>query len=155
MPDANSRRRRPRRGLEAVSLAAVVTLGGSGCAGGLLPSVCSTIGYLKQVDVVLSGPDAASADLIVLCAELGCSTPAAVAMTPPPSGPLWFATDLGEGHWRVDLDLYAPENVTIEVLGADGSTLTKTAEELDWRRTGGSEQCGGPMETDPIRVELE
>ncbi|MFC9561496.1 hypothetical protein [Agromyces sp. NPDC056965] len=135
----------------AVSVTAAVTLGSTGC---LFPNACPTIGYLSSVDIVLSGPDAASAALVVLCSDVGCSIPVAESGTPPASGPLWTATDEGDGHWRIDLGMNAPERVTIEVLDADGARLTETAEELEWRRTADTGQCPGPVATDPVTVEV-
>lgn len=152
MHAVNRPRRLMGRVVGAVSLTAAVTLGGAGC---LFPNACPAVGYLSHVDVVLSGPDAADTALVVLCSELGCSTPAADAMAPPASGPLWTASDEGDGHWRIDLDLYAPERVTTEVLDADGSRLTKTADQLEWRRTADTGQCPGPVATDPITIDVD
>lgn len=103
---------------------------------------------------MLSGPDAERAALVVLCSDLACSTPAAESATPPASGPLWTATDEGDGRWRIGLDMNAPESVTIEVFDADGARLTETAEELEWRRTADTGQCPGPVATDPITAEV-
>ncbi|SIN73380.1 hypothetical protein [Agromyces cerinus] len=152
MHAATCLRHRARRALGAVALAAAVTVGGSGC---LFPNACPTIGYLSQVDVVLTGPQAAVADLVVMCSDLGCSTSAEAAVTAPPTeGPFWIATDLGKGHWRIDVSDSTPEEVTIEVLDAGGATLASTAEHLEWRRTADTGQCPGPVATDPITIDV-
>lgn len=156
MHATSSRRRLTGRVLSAVSLAAATMLGVSGCVfQNVIPNACPAIGYLSHVDIVLSGADAANAALVVLCSDLGCSTPAAETMTTPPtSGPLWIATDEGDGHWRVDLDLYAPESVTLEVLATDGSLLAEATEPLEWRPTAETGQCPGPVATDPITIDI-
>ena len=40
----------------------------------------------------------------------------------------------------------APDSVAVTVVGADGTELTEVDADLDWRRVGGSEECGGPHE---------
>ena len=38
-----------------------------------------------------------------------------------------------------------PDSVVVTVLGPDGATLADLETDLDWRRVGGTEECGGPM----------
>ena len=45
----------------------------------------------------------------------------------------------------VQLDMTAPDSVVVTVLDADGTELTRHDADLDWRRVGGSEECGGPQ----------
>ena len=47
----------------------------------------------------------------------------------------------------LSVDMAAPESVVVTVLGADGSDLAEVSADLEWHRVGGSEECGGPMET--------
>lgn len=129
-------------------LIALIAVGGSGC------SACTLIGYISRVDVILEGPAADEVEHLELCTERGCSALANEATPAPTSGPLYFATDLGDGRWRVDLDLDAPDEATIEVFDAAGNALGRATTELEWRRVGGSEQCGGPVETDPIIMRI-
>lgn len=131
-----------------VASAVLIAVGGSGCA------ACTTIGYLKQVDIVLEGPGADEVERLELCTERGCSALATEATPFPTSGPFYVATHLGDGRWRVDFDMDAPEEASIEVFGADGSSLGRTTADLEWRRVGGSERCGGPAETDPIAIHV-
>jgi hypothetical protein len=44
----------------------------------------------------------------------------------------------------VQLDMTAPDSVVLTVLGVDGTELAVLDADLDWRRVGGSEECGGP-----------
>jgi hypothetical protein len=45
----------------------------------------------------------------------------------------------------VQLDMTTPDSVVVTVLGPDGATLADLETDLDWRRVGGTEECGGPM----------
>ncbi|TQN43198.1 hypothetical protein FHU33_2633 [Blastococcus colisei] len=38
----------------------------------------------------------------------------------------------------------------VTVLAADGTELARADADLDWRRVGGSEECGGPMEASVV-----
>jgi hypothetical protein len=38
-----------------------------------------------------------------------------------------------------------PDSVVVTVTGADGTELARQPADLDWRRVGGSAECGGPM----------
>ncbi len=42
--------------------------------------------------------------------------------------------------------LSTPDPVVLTVLAADGTELTQVEADVHWRRVGGSEECGGPME---------
>ena len=143
---------RNRRVLGAASWAALIVIGSSGCLGtaGPTPTACAAILYSQQVDIILDGPAADEVERVVFCTESGCSVPGIEATPVPASGPYYAVTDLGDGRWHVDIQLDLPSQATIEVLGKDGTTLTSTTVELEWQRVGGSEECGGPHEADPI-----
>lgn len=46
----------------------------------------------------------------------------------------------------------APENVTVRALDTAGEVLTEEEFALEWRRVGGSEECGGPGEAGPVTL---
>lgn len=115
---------------------------------------CPAIGWSNQFDVIVKGPAAAEAARVTICSAQGCTDPVRAASPGPTHDPLSSTTELGGARWRVQLGFDAPEQVTISVLGADGSTLTETTADLEWHRVGGSEECGGPHEADPVTVEI-
>ncbi|BDZ54236.1 hypothetical protein [Agromyces marinus] len=125
----------------------------TGCVGVNL-TACPAIGYLQSLEIVLAGPGADEVERLVLCGDRGCSVPGVDATPVPPTGPLWVANELPGDRWRVDLDLDAPERISIELLDAAGNTLDREDFDLEWVRVGGSERCGGPMHTDPIEIEV-
>ncbi|MDR5699336.1 hypothetical protein [Agromyces aerolatus] len=139
-----------RRGQGWVAAGGLVLLGLSGCA--FPPGVCPAIGYLSSLGVVVEGPAAAAVAELQVCSEQGCVTSAAESLST--AAPLYTVSRLGEGRWRVDLDLDLPRAVSIEVFDADGTSLASTDEQLDWRRIGGSAECGGPHETEPVTIRV-
>ena len=56
------------------------------------------------------------------------------------------AVPLTDGSADVWLDMSSPGTVEVTVLDAQGEVLTEREADLDWRRVGGSEECGGPAE---------
>jgi len=153
MPIVNRRPTRSQRVLGAVVLAAFVAFGGSGCLPGMPFTACTAIGWSNHVEVIVEGRAAGDVARLALCTERGCIGPEA---TPAPtSGPFSFVTDLGSGRWRVELGFETPEDVSIEVFSADGITLGRESVDLEWQRVGGSEECGGPHQADPITVEVD
>jgi hypothetical protein len=47
-----------------------------------------------------------------------------------------------------------PDEVTARVLAKDGTLLAEQPSRLEWTSVGGSEECGGPMTTQPITLQL-
>lgn len=156
MGSSNRRVARSRRGVWAATWVAVIAVGSSGCLGTVVPkpTECAAIAYSQHVDIILEGPAADKVERVVFCTDRGCSVPGTEATPVPASGPWYTVTDLGGGRWHVDILLDLPGQATIEVLGTDGTTLTRTTVELEWQRIGGSEECGGPHETEPITVKV-
>jgi hypothetical protein len=37
-----------------------------------------------------------------------------------------------------------PDSAVLTILGPDGTELAELDADLDWRRVGGTEECGGP-----------
>ncbi|RBY85760.1 hypothetical protein DQ241_15905 [Blastococcus sp. TF02A-30] len=105
--------------------AAALVLGG--CAGGG-PTVCSTIGWSNGLRVEVD-PGLAAATVRAYCT--GCD-----------AGPVPVA----DGAAVVHVGMSTPGSVEVTVLDAAGSVLLETETEPDWRRVGGSAECGGPSE---------
>ncbi len=142
---------RPVLGNAAMSL--LIAVGGAGCMAGVPPTACNLIGYFSTVEIVLQGSDSAEAERLVLCTDLGCSVPLSEATPAPTSGPL-YTVELGGERWRIEFIADAPEEATIKVLAADGTELGQSTTRLEWRRVGGSKECGGPQEAGPVIVDV-
>lgn len=154
MSPAHSGAARVRSVLGSAAMGLFIAVGGSGCMSSVPPTACTLIGYFSTVEIVLEGPDAAEAERIALCTELGCSVPVSEATPAPTAGPLFTLTELGGGRWRIEFHADAPEEATIRVLAGDGTELGRSTTQLEWRRVGGSKECGGPQEAGPIIVDV-
>ena len=106
------------------AVAALVLAVLTGCAP---ERVCSTIGWSNTV-VVQLGPGWTDRDA------------ASVRVADVPVVPL---TDGSADVW---LDMSSPGTVEVTVLDAQGEVLAEREADLDWRRVGGTEECGGPGE---------
>ncbi|TFV50347.1 hypothetical protein [Blastococcus sp. TF02A-35] len=113
-------------------------LAGTGCAAG--GTVCSAVGWHNAVVVEFAEGWPAVEGGVTLECDPACYTdvlvdPEAATVDPTGGGP---ATVL--------LGMSTPGSIVVRVVGADGARLTEVDADLDWRRVGGSEQCGGPHE---------
>ncbi|RBY89150.1 hypothetical protein DQ244_15450 [Blastococcus sp. TBT05-19] len=109
----------------------------SGCAGG---TVCSAVGWSNELVVEFAdGWPAVEGGVTIEC-EPACYTDplvdAETATVDPADG----------GAAGALLDMSTPDSVVVRVLGPDGTRLTELEAELEWRRVGGTEECGGPHE---------
>ena len=127
--------------ISAVAVALLPAL--AGCAFG----ACPAIAYLYAVDVQTSGEFAS----LEVCADGDCvgSADGTGVESPAPDGgfpPFELERDSG-GVWAVSSLQSAPERLTVRAYDDAGTLLAEESYDLEWTRTGGSEQCGGPMET--------
>jgi hypothetical protein len=160
------RRSRRRAGLAAALSALAVSL--TGCHG---PVACTAIGYIDSVVVELDGAVDRVA-LVEFCAEGGCSTslelrtdaPFEIVETLPPQTPepiaspqppMFTGAQVDERTWRFQvISGPSPERATVRAIAEDDTVLAKLETTLTWVRVGGSEQCGGPHEAGPIRLQV-
>lgn len=101
-------------------------------------------------DGAVEGVDAAL-DRVVevqLCDDTGCSTPKGT--TAPDEPPYYVAYPSGAGSWMVDVLMSAPGTADVRAFDAEGVVLGEVSTTLTWVRVGGSAECGGPMQTDPV-----
>ncbi|MEO7123844.1 MAG: hypothetical protein ABI400_12150 [Lacisediminihabitans sp.] len=157
-------------------LVTVLALGSllSGCS--LIPQfACPTIGWVNSVTVELEG-SVEGVHTVELCVEGTCSVsadqlqveideplqlmttlpqdPEITAPTSTPATTPPFATKVNDHTWTFNLMMGTAKEVTVRALTADGATITERDVALEWKRVGGSEQCGGPAKTPPIVLSL-
>jgi hypothetical protein len=153
-------------------LVTVLALGSTlvGCS--LVPQfACPAIGWINAATVVLTG-QVQKVHTVELCVEGTCSVmadqpqqldePLALATAIPQATALPtvhpvtppFATKKDSHTWTFTLEMGAPKAVTVRALSADGTTLAEREVKLSWKRVGGSEQCGGPVQTPPIVLSI-
>jgi len=152
------------RPLAALAVSAALLAALTGCS----PSACTAIGYLYSVEVQATGEFAS----LEVCADGDClaSSDASPEPTPEsalPSGqpgqlpptfnvelPPFSLVERSDGAWTVDSLASPAEHLTVRAFDAAGTLLAEEDFDLEWTRTGGSEQCGGPMGTPPVEFSV-
>ncbi|GAB3348010.1 hypothetical protein [Modestobacter lapidis] len=107
-------------------------------------TVCPAIGWGSEVRAELTGDWTGTP---VGEVEIACS-PACppIALREEGTGePAPSATSAGPESRGVPFGSRRPDSAVVTVLGADGAVLARVDSDLEWVRTGGSEECGGPM----------
>ena len=124
--------------LGACAIAAAVAF--SACAAGAT-TICAAIGWSNSLTVGLAAgwPPVEGGSLIVECSSRCGLAPG------PTDEPDEVSVPLSGRSTVVQLDMTTPDSVVVTVLGPDGATLADLETDLDWRRVGGTEECGGPM----------
>jgi hypothetical protein len=129
--------------------------------------ICPAVGWVSTVTVRLEG-DVTAVNEVELCTAEGCSvpdrtsqppaTPKSAVPNPPvdPSPPMppFLSARTAVNSWVFTVRGQLPDEVTARVLARDGTLLARQASRLEWTRVGGSEECGGPMTTQPITLQL-
>ena len=159
------------RRLRLLGLAAVAVLSStvSGCSW-----ACTTIGWIDAVNVELDG-NAGAVVAVEVCTDGVCASSApllpasdeplqvmtavpdasATPSSAPADGALLFSTErIDEGTWRISFPTRSPDSLTIRAVAATGEVLAEREVTVEWERVGGSEQCGGPSEGQPIRLDI-
>ncbi len=137
-------------------------------------TACPAIGWVNSVTVELAG-DVSSVDTVQLCDGDSCSqlapqaAPSATRSISPtlsvdPSAPFtpepqrtsapFYATRIDAGTWRFSVMMGSPDRVSAKALSASGEVVAETEADLDWKRVGGSAQCGGPSEASPVKLTI-
>lgn len=152
--------------IRAVVLLMAVGVPSAGCT-----NACPAIGWVNSVTVELSG-DVSRVDSVQLCADGRCSelspepgtaAPRVVETMPPgPTAPVtkpatpvmapFYAARVDAGTWSFTVNMSSPNHVTARALSVAGEVLVEKDADLEWKRVGGSAQCGGPSETPPIQL---
>lgn len=129
---------------------------------------------MNTVRIELNG-NAGSVAGIELCADGVCAASAPVQQVPdeplrlatvipkdsatsapaPTDIPLLFSISrIDERTWQISLDMATPERLTLRAVSATGEVLAERDVALEWRRVGGSEQCGGPSDAGPVSLDI-
>ena len=66
----------------------------------------------------------------------------------------FVATRTAVNSWSFTVRGRLPGEVETRVLAQDGTLLAQQQYPLEWTRVGGSDECGGPMTTQPITLQL-
>ena len=159
------------RRLRLLGVAAAVAMSStvSGCSW-----ACTTIGWIDAVNVELDG-SAGEVAAVELCTDGVCASAAPLlpasdeplhvmtalpeASATPSSAPadaaLLFSTErVDEDTWRILFPAQQPDSLTVRAVTATGEVLAEREAPIEWRRVGGSEQCGGPSEGEPISLDI-
>ena len=102
---------------------------------------CPAVGWSDQLTVELAdGWPAASA------VRVECASWCGLTVESVPGGPDTVTVPLTGATAVVLLTMATPESVAVTVLGPDDGVLGAADVDLDWRRVGGTAECGGPHE---------
>ncbi|WP_427015748.1 hypothetical protein ACQCSX_13120 [Pseudarthrobacter sp. P1] len=112
------------------------------------PTACPAIGWIDGVDISLTG-NAAKVASLTICDGAGC-VPGGVSASAAPTFGTGSVTRQSDTIWHYDVGMNNPEWITVQAADAAGAILAQKTFMLNWKRVGGSEQCGGPAMTDPV-----
>ncbi len=129
--------------------------------------VCPAVGWVSTITVRLEG-DLTAVDDVQLCIPEGCSVSDVAApqpaspksavpsspADPSPATPPFTATRTAVNSWSFTVRGQLPGEVNTRALAQDGTLLVQQPARLEWNRAGGSDECGGPMTTQPITLQL-
>ena len=118
--------------------AVAAALAFSACAAGV-STVCPAIGWSNTLTVGLDSgwPPVDGGTLVVECSSR-CGL-----VLDPADPPDEVTVPLTGRSTVVQLDMTLPDSAVLTILGPDGTELAELDADLDWRRVGGSEDCGG------------
>jgi hypothetical protein len=121
-----------------VALGCAVLLAGSlaGCA---TPHACTAIGWLNQVRVRVTG-ETAAVERVTFCAGATCVPPP----PPTPAPDRLDTTTRQRDVWTISIDMSTPSTGHLGAYDAAGALLVDQRVVLDWKRVGGTAECGGP-----------
>ena len=127
-------------------VAAALVLAGAALAG-CTPTACPAIAWGRTLTVVLADgwPPGTGRTVHLACAE-PCEVLTARPVAPGagPSAPVRGTAATFQPTYG------AFESVVATVGDADGTELARVDAALDWRRVGGTEECGGPSEATQV-----
>jgi len=66
----------------------------------------------------------------------------------------FYAEWIDADTWRFTVNMSSPDHVTARALSSTGEVIAEKDADLDWKRVGGSAQCGGPAEASPVQLSV-
>lgn len=123
---------------------------------------CPAIGWSNEVIIAVNG-NVDGVALLELCVDGSCvrSEPimpqAAPAVSPhaqelPSFNPF---SRINERSWSASTAMSTPQTVTVRALSAAGQVLAEENAPVQWRRVGGTQECGGPSEAGPVTLNVQ
>lgn len=159
--------------LSGLAVACFLILAMTGCSFGV---ACPAIGWTNPVDIHVDG-NASDVAVVEFCVDGVCGSsesspplsdgsvrlstpgtfpPVAPSVPPTVSAPIptLGISRVDESNWQASLGMTEPVTVTVRALSSTGQVLAEKFADLQWTRSGGSEQCGGPSKTGPVTLEI-
>lgn len=100
------------------------------------PHACSSVGWFNRIEVQVTG-NAAPVARLDFCAGFD-STPGPNRAPDPTT-----STHTGD-TWNLYTDMTTPKLGRIAAIDAQGGRLVESEVALNWKRVGGTAECGGP-----------
>lgn len=116
------------------------------------PTACPAIGWIDTVDIALVG-NAGQVASLSICEGTGCN-PGGTAASAAPTYGTGSVTRLGPSRWRYEAGMANPASITVQASDSAGKILAQQTFALNWKRVGGSDQCGGPATTDTLELAI-
>ncbi len=159
--------------LSGLAAASFVILAMTGCSFGV---ACPAIGWINAVDIHVDG-NASDVAVVEFCVDGACGSsesspllsdgsvrlytpgtfpPVAQSIPPTVSAPIptLGISRIDERNWQALLGMTEPVTVTVRALSSTGQVLVEKVADLQWTRSGGSEQCGGPSTTGTVTLDV-
>ena len=124
-------------------LAIGLALAGTALTGCDTVTACPAIGYAHTLTVALAEGWPAGTGRTV---HLDCSPACGVEWLEDGTMSAQTSAPLAGTSASVPFSITPPDSVVVRVLDATGAELTRFGADPEWRRVGGTAECGGPSE---------
>ena len=126
---------------------------------------CLAVGWASKVSIELTGDTGDVEAIELLCDGSPCQDGTVERLkglenpnkpTPVPTADVTDAnvTQVDGDTWTTSFMLDVPDRATVRAIASNGEVLAERDVIFDWKRVGGSELCGGPMEAEPITLDI-
>lgn len=145
-------------GIVALASALVMGFAVTGCHG---HHGCPAIGWSNEVTIAVTG-NLDAMDRLELCAGGTCEAsesllPPATPTASPTGGEFPSINSFSRVDartWSASTAMTTPQTATVRALSAAGEVLAEKEAVLEWRREGGTRECGGPGAAGPVTLDL-
>lgn len=116
---------------------------------------CPSANWHNHVSLTLSGDQAeyARVSTITACEGSKC-VPLAPTFAKKTSDSSILLSHQGDGSWILNVGSKPPASLTFSAFDSSGNLLAQQSSALNWTRVGGSEQCGGPMDSMKVLLQV-